>query len=435
MIIPVAQLAQKKIVVRQEVIASICSCTVNAPCLVQLRSFHHRRGQQHSRLLGAFPLPSLRAADSLRRERAVATHAAPLSTLAAAASDMVLTFTPQHALLGGIVLGSAALAKLLLTGRVLGISGGLKGVVQGNAAPWRYAFNGGLMAGAILLALYMPGAFEVLPGTFSMWRAAASGILVGYGAAIGNGCTSGHGICGNARLSPRSLVYTMTFMAAGAAAATLGNTLAALHVSPVAPAFEALAGAQLQPTLAVLGASTALLGTIALASRSVAASDGGTRMRVELLSEATIGLVFALGLGLSGMTHPSKVAGFLSVFSPAWDLSLPFVMGGAVLVAMFGFKGIANKLMAKPLLCDRFTIPTSNAIDPKLLLGGALFGAGWGLSGLCPGPAMVSALGAMTPQLGVYLAAMLAGLYVEKLLPLAWLAGGGTSGPAAKSAR
>ena len=108
---------------------------------------------------------------------------------------------------------------------------------------------------------------------------------------------------------------------------------------------------------------------------------------MRLFSSFGAGLLFALGLGLSGMTDPSKVRGFLDLFG-AWDPSLMLVMGGAVGVGL-----VLTRLALKrktPVLDARFHLPTQTAVDVPLVAGAALFGVGWGLSGYCPGPAVVS---------------------------------------------
>ena len=124
------------------------------------------------------------------------------------------------------------------------------------------------------------------------------------------------------------------------------------------------------------------------------------------------GMIFALGLGISGMTRPTKVRDFLDI-TGAWDPSLAFVMGGAVTVYLLVFKLILPRLNA-PIVGERFGIPSRRDLDRPLLLGSALFGVGWGLGGLCPGPALTSALAGLTPIL-IFLAAMTGGMALHSL--------------------
>ena len=118
------------------------------------------------------------------------------------------------------------------------------------------------------------------------------------------------------------------------------------------------------------------------------------------------GIVFGLGLSLSGMLNPAKVQGFLDVFG-AWDPSLAFVLGGAVVVAFIGVQ--VMKRMRHPAFDDSFHLPTSRRIEPPLVVGSALFGLGWGIGGFCPGPAVAS-LSMGIPQTALFVVAMLAGM-------------------------
>lgn len=124
-------------------------------------------------------------------------------------------FTPWPALAGGLLIGLAAAAFVLVNGRIAGISGILGGLlrpVSGDVA-WRIAFLAGLVAAPLAYALFAPlPAVRIDAGAGTL---AAAGLLVGLGTRYGSGCTSGHGVCGLARLSPRSLVATVSFMAAG----------------------------------------------------------------------------------------------------------------------------------------------------------------------------------------------------------------------------
>ena len=124
-------------------------------------------------------------------------------------------FTPWPSLAGGLLIGLAAAAFVLVNGRIAGISGIVGGLLRpasGDVA-WRIAFLAGLVAAPLAYALFAPlPAVRIDAGTGTL---AAAGLLVGLGTRYGSGCTSGHGVCGLARLSPRSLVATVSFMAAG----------------------------------------------------------------------------------------------------------------------------------------------------------------------------------------------------------------------------
>jgi uncharacterized membrane protein YedE/YeeE len=128
-----------------------------------------------------------------------------------------INFTPWTALTGGILLGIASAAFILLNGRVLGISG----IVGGLLAPrrgdigWRLSFLLGLLLAPTALTLWAPGLIRVPRIDAGTLTLIAAGLLVGFGTRYGSGCTSGHGVCGLSRLSPRSLVATLAFMAAG----------------------------------------------------------------------------------------------------------------------------------------------------------------------------------------------------------------------------
>lgn len=117
------------------------------------------------------------------------------------------------------------------------------------------------------------------------------------------------------------------------------------------------------------------------------------------------GLIFGAGLAISGMVNPAKVLGFLDV-TGQWDPSLLLVMGGGVAVFAAGF--LLVKRSSRPLLAAKFEIPTRRDIDPKLVIGAALFGIGWGLAGFCPGPALTSLAFGLT-KVYVFATAMVAG--------------------------
>ena len=127
---------------------------------------------------------------------------------------------------------------------------------------------------------------------------------------------------------------------------------------------------------------------------------------MNALAAFAAGLVFGIGLILSGMTDPGKVIGFLDL-AGRWDPSLAFVMGGAILVGYFSF-ALAGK-RGRTFLGGALHLPTRRDIDARLVAGSAVFGIGWGLAGFCPGPALVS-FGSGVDQAAVFVAAMLGGV-------------------------
>ena len=128
-------------------------------------------------------------------------------------------------------------------------------------------------------------------------------------------------------------------------------------------------------------------------------------MKRFFLCAIVAGAFFGTGLVLSGMTDPERVIGFLDVFG-AFDPTLAFVLGGAVVVTISSFRLILR--MRKPLLAARFEVPQARAIDVRLAAGAAIFGVGWGLAGYCPGPALAG-LAVGTSEAPWFVAAMLIG--------------------------
>jgi uncharacterized protein len=137
----------------------------------------------------------------------------------------------------------------------------------------------------------------------------------------------------------------------------------------------------------------------------------GEHMISHRFSEFAAGLIFGLGLILSGMTDPGKVLAFLDLYGP-WDPSLLFLMGGAVLVGAAAF-AVARRRTA-PFLGGALKLPSTRDIDLPLVLGSVVFGVGWGLAGFCPGPALVS-LGSGQPKAMLFVGAMVAGVLVFEL--------------------
>lgn len=133
---------------------------------------------------------------------------------------------------------------------------------------------------------------------------------------------------------------------------------------------------------------------------------------MRLVSAYLIGLVFGVGIAISGMANPAKVLNFFDL-AGAWDPSLIFVMGGAVVTTFIGYKLVFGR--AAPVFESRFQVPTNRAIDARLVGGSAVFGIGWGIAGFCPGGAL-PALGTGRWEVFAFTTALLAGVFLAKFL-------------------
>lgn len=130
-----------------------------------------------------------------------------------------------------------------------------------------------------------------------------------------------------------------------------------------------------------------------------------------LLAAFLSALLFGLGLAISGMTQPAKVLGFLDIFGQ-WDPSLLAVMAGAIIVHSVSYRIITRR--KSPVLTTQFHIPTRRDIDWRLVLGSAIFGAGWGLAGICPGPALVALAAAQSPIV-LFVVSMMGGIFLHHI--------------------
>jgi uncharacterized membrane protein YedE/YeeE len=142
-----------------------------------------------------------------------------------------------------------------------------------------------------------------------------------------------------------------------------------------------------------------------------------TRAVSSIVTAASTGVIFGIGLAVSRMTDPQKVKDFLDIAAipqGGWDPSLAFVMGAAALVAFFGLR--IDRWIVKPVISQSFGSLPAQPVDRPLVAGAALFGVGWGISGLCPGPAIAN-LGIVPASVALFIAAMLAGSWLAGALP------------------
>ena len=134
---------------------------------------------------------------------------------------------------------------------------------------------------------------------------------------------------------------------------------------------------------------------------------------VSILVQCASGLVFGLGLMIAGMSNPAKVLNFLDIAGDQWDPSLACVMAGAIAVTFIGFRFVLRR--PRPIFDEAFHLPNRTDIDARIVAGPAIFGAGWGLAGFCPGPAVAALTTGGTPAL-LFVAAMMAGMAAARWL-------------------
>jgi len=287
----------------------------------------------------------------------------------------------EHSILlatcGGVIIGLSAFLQLQLKpNQIMGVSGMFKGTFRGiiNRKPWaeyetRLFFIAGLLAsGALATVLYPTNIRTWEAGAFPTWRVVLSGLLVGCGTSLGNGCTSGHGICGLARLSKRSLVATLTFMSAGVVVASASNG------SKIDAYVNTSYGGNSVGWDGALGISVIFLVLAAFAQQQL----------VSFLVAAS----FGVALAVAGMTDPSVVIAFLDLHMSRWNPTLAFVMIGGLAVNLPLYQLVTRKAVNE----GHIQVPNGMHLDVRLILGATLFGSGWGIAGVCPGPAIVSLL-------------------------------------------
>jgi hypothetical protein len=367
------------------------------------------------------------------------------------------SFTPVYGLLGGGLIGSSAGVLLLGAGHVLGASGLSNALfvhprttLTNSDAQWKAVLLTSFAITSKLIATYGDPYFLFdavvatdgdLPVVSSLGYAVA-GFLVGLGTKLGNGCTSGHGICGLARLSKRSLANVVTFMATGCLTASLCGAQC--------PAAQYLRASKssiplLFPTPVTKTISTAIIVLLAGAvipallrpvltgnsTKSQQEIDEDVDKKRKFLPAMAAGSLFSGGLAVSGMIKSNKIFGFLDLTGFArgtWDPTLICVMGGGLVISLMSYQfvkgfGISEKVpskLDKPLALKatsaKFEVPTSQVIDSDLIFGGAFFGFGWGIGGLCPGPALWLAAAGYRSVLAFWWPAFLVGSFVAEKL-------------------
>ncbi|KAH7090414.1 YeeE/YedE family integral membrane protein-like protein [Paraphoma chrysanthemicola] len=315
-------------------------------------------------------------------------------------------FTPVETSIGAVLLHQATSNLLYQNGDILGASGFLRRLFT---APTKetISFFAGMAASYLPLNALAPQLLTSYPAVPTTIQAALAtigvGALVGLGTKMSNGCTSGHMLCGLARKSGRSAAAVATFFPVAILTHHLVHPTLYTEAcpgdtpcyTPIYPSATTTASLILLATLSIVAARTIpkLVEEAAAPQSTDEKQVDHSRSYARQASQFFSGLLFALGLHISQMSHPAKVASFLSFPNmQQWDPSLALVMLFGVLPNLIEIqrKGFGGS----PSFAAKFSLPTKTIkdVDTKFIVGAAAFGVGWGLTGTCPGPAVLRAL-------------------------------------------
>ena len=272
-------------------------------------------------------------------------------------------------------------------GKVLGCSSMLFNTFT-NPTVFNVPVMAGLLASAFTVSKFLPqfmpdySALAPSSAAFGAFTIPIAGLLVGIGTKLGSGCTSGHILCGLARRAVRSLVAVCTFTSVAVLTTNILDTAPSCGDVPCHTVVAPSAG-EVNLLLSVLGT---VFVTRFLLQKFLYKQDSKLSQTVASLFS---GFTFGLGLLVSGMASPGTTLGFLAVFPPKFNPSLLMVMafGLAPNVLEYTLRGVENPCTS---CVTGFDLPTKTEIDYKLVVGSAIFGLGWGLSGICPGPGVLS---------------------------------------------
>jgi len=280
---------------------------------------------------------------------------------------------------------------------------------------FKAAFIAGLFHGVTLFNYYTDHKYFTLHDThlesLTGTQIAIGGFLVGLGTRLGNGCTSGHGVVGLSKRSPRSIVSVVVFLTTAMFVATIWGNIFGHH--------SHLTNRNIVTDEHVAKASTAFGAGLLL----YALYDTPYLWPDSIISYLS-GALFSIGLAVSGMSSPSKVVNFLKV-TEMWDPSLLFVLGASVGINLIVFH-FAHEKLEKPILCTMFPkveqgltrdkrecgtfSSPSTVLDVNLVLGAWLFGIGWAVTGICPGPGILLVASGQSLALQFYLPGLVFGM-------------------------
>ncbi|CDM26658.1 hypothetical protein DTO013E5_4642 [Penicillium roqueforti] len=307
-------------------------------------------------------------------------------------------FTPIHTTLGALLLFHGSSGLLIHNGAVFGISSLLSGCAF-NPSRDNVPIIAGLVSSIVPVYLLAPSLIPNYPASPHSWASAAAtlgvGFLLGWGTKNGQGCTSGHMLCGLSRLSPRSLIATAIFFTTALLTANIVKGRSNIPSCGTTPCY-----APVYPSESELGFMAGAVLLAGITNFIVVPRKARRSEESRVIYSYVTGLEFGLGLFISGMADPAKVLRFFafltdpSRFDPSLALVILFGIGPSLIIFLIQKPGQAvekGKPVAKPTLAEKWRLPTATVsdIDWRFVIGAATFGLAWGLEGVCPGPAIL----------------------------------------------
>jgi uncharacterized membrane protein YedE/YeeE len=351
---------------------------------------------------------------------------------------------------GGSLIGLAASILLLGCGEIMGASGITSSYLmhpmrtyQSDSQKWKILFLAAFCIAANLLGYTHGADTSATNGPFiTNFSFAVGGLLTGFGTKLSQGCTTGHGICGMARLNQRSIVGALSFMSFGfITSSVLGSRFNIFRAS--APMFTPN---RITSVFAYLVVGTLMYFSIQIIrpksanceladAENMPVETSSLKQNIEMKSDiikkapfaVLSGAVFALGLDVSHMIDNRKILNFLDVTGikkGEWDPSLAFVMASGVIISGMSYQYIGgfNHIIQNPLRLMKvsfskadFNIPAGLSADKKLFVGAVVFGVGWGVAGFCPGPAAYLACVGYPQVMALYMPMFTAGALLAEM--------------------